>query len=173
MTTKYLCDHRNCTVEMVIGPMKNPVNHKQQGMLGTVQIQDVFCRKSIKPRCKISTLNNLYYDHAQNYSKDMYTYRCTSKLCSRFFLETNKMNIKRNVTCEDPCRSTLQRFPIIRALKRFFLLVETWVLCTLINCFHCYPLALLEKLFYSMSKKLQEHFWMTKEFPILLGWRII
>ena len=68
MTTKYLCDHRNCTVEMVIGPMKNPVNHKQQGMLGTVQIQDVFCRKCIKPSCKISTLNNLYYDHAQNYS---------------------------------------------------------------------------------------------------------
>ena len=26
---------------------------------------------------------------------------------------------------------------VIRALKRFFLLVEIWVLCTLINCFHC------------------------------------
>ena len=60
-----------------------------------------------------------------------------SKLCSLFCLETNKMNIKRNVTCEEPCSSTLQRFPIIRALKRFFLLVEIWVLCTLINCFHC------------------------------------
>ena len=36
MITMYLCDHRNCTVEMIIGPMKNPVNHKQQGMLGTV-----------------------------------------------------------------------------------------------------------------------------------------
>ena len=69
--------------------------------------------------------------------KDMYTHRCMSKLCSLFCLETNKMNIKRNVTCEEPCSSTLQRFPIIRALKRFFLLVETWVLCTLINCFHC------------------------------------
>ena len=30
------CNHRNCTVEMIIGPMKNPVNHKQQGMLGTL-----------------------------------------------------------------------------------------------------------------------------------------
>ena len=47
MTTKYLCDHRNCTVEMIIGPMKNPVNHKQQGMLGTLEIQDVFCRKCL------------------------------------------------------------------------------------------------------------------------------
>ena len=28
--------YRNCTVEMIIEPMKNPVNHKQQGMLGTV-----------------------------------------------------------------------------------------------------------------------------------------
>ena len=28
MITMYLCDHRNCTVEMIIGPMKNPVNHK-------------------------------------------------------------------------------------------------------------------------------------------------
>ena len=69
--------------------------------------------------------------------KDMYTYRCMSKLFSLFCLETNKMNIKRNITCEEPCSSTLQQFPIIRALKRFFLLVETWVLCTLINCFHC------------------------------------
>ena len=60
-----------------------------------------------------------------------------SKLCSLLCLKTNKMNIKRNVTREEPCSSTLQRFPIIRALKRFFLLVETWVLCTLINCFHC------------------------------------
>ena len=34
------------------------------------------------------------------------------------------MNIKRNVKCEEPCISTLQRFPIIRALKKFFLLVE-------------------------------------------------
>ena len=55
MTTKQLCDHRNCTVEMIIEPMKNPVNHKQQGMLGTVQIQDVFCRKCIKQSCRIST----------------------------------------------------------------------------------------------------------------------
>ena len=69
--------------------------------------------------------------------KDLQTYRCMSKLCSLFCLETNKMNIKRNVTCEEPSSSTLQRFPIIRALKRFFLLVETWVSCTLINCFHC------------------------------------
>ena len=76
--------------------------------------------------------------------KDMYTYRCMSKLCSLFCFKTNKMNIKRNVTCEDPCRGTLQQFPIICALKSFFLLVETWVLCTLINCFHCFPLALLE-----------------------------
>ena len=94
--------------------------------------------------------------------KYMYTYRCMSKLCSLFCLETNNMNIKRNVTCEEPCSSTLQRFPTKLALKRFFLLVETWVLCTLIDCFHCYPLALLKKLFYSMSKKLQEHFRMTK-----------
>ena len=80
--------------------------------------------------------------------KDLYTYRCMSKLCSLFCLETNKMNIKRNVTCEEPCSSTLQRFPIIRALKRFFLLVETWVSCTLINCFHCLSLALLKKIFF-------------------------
>ena len=62
-----------------------------------------------------------------------------SKLCSLFCLETNKMNIKRNVTCEEPCSSTLCAVPntVIRALKRFFLLVETLVLCTLINCFHC------------------------------------
>ena len=57
--------------------------------------------------------------------KDMYTYRCISKLFSLFCLETNKMDIKRNITCEEPCSSTLQRFPIIWAFKRFFLLVET------------------------------------------------
>ena len=55
----------------------------------------------------------------------MYTYRCMSKLFHFFCLETNKMNIKRNITCEEPCSSTLQRFPIICAFKRFFLLVET------------------------------------------------
>ena len=53
--------------------------------------------------------------------KDMYTYRCMSKLFSLFCLETNKMNIKRNITCEEPCSSTLQRFPIICTFKRFFL----------------------------------------------------
>ena len=37
--------------------------------------------------------------------KDMSTYRCISKLCSLFCLETNKMNIKRNVKCEEPCIS--------------------------------------------------------------------
>ena len=124
-------------------------------------------------------INNLYYNHAQNYStiksknqmeqKDMSTYRCISKLCSLFCLETNKMNIKRNVKCEEPCSSTLQRFPIIRALKKFFLLVATWVLCTLINCFHCSA----REIVLLHEQILQEHFRMTKEFPILLGWRII
>ena len=31
---------------------------------------------------------------------------------------------------------------------RFFLLVETWVSCTLINCFYCLSLALLKKIFF-------------------------
>ena len=44
MITMYLCDHRNCTVEMIIGPMKNPVNHKHHHAWYSNQIHDVFCR---------------------------------------------------------------------------------------------------------------------------------
>ena len=52
---------------MIIEPMKNPVNHiKQQGMLGTVQIQDVFCRLMYKAKLQDFNIDN--YDHAQNYS---------------------------------------------------------------------------------------------------------
>ena len=71
-TTKYLCDHRNCTVEMIIGPMKNPVNHKQQGMLGTVQIQDVFCRKCM--------YKAIYYDILRSCLELFYTNKINSKL---------------------------------------------------------------------------------------------
>ena len=87
-----------------------------------------------------------------------------SKLCSLFCLRTNKINIKINVTCEETCSSTLQRFLIIRALKRFFLLIETWVSCTFTKCFHCFPHALLEKLFYSISEKLQDIFKRRRSF---------
>ena len=83
-----------------------------------------------------------------------------------------KTIIKRNVTCDETCSSTLQQSPVIRALKRFLALVEVWVSWTLMNCFHCFLHTLLEKLFYLISEKLQEHFRTTKGFPILLRGRI-
>ena len=83
-----------------------------------------------------------------------------------------KTIIKRNVTCDETCSSTLQQSPVIRALKRFLALVQVWVSWTLMNCFHCFPHTLLEKLFYLISEKLQEHFRTTKGFPILLRGRI-
>ena len=48
-----------------------------------------------------------------------------------------KWTLKGTLNVKNPCISTLQRFPIICALKSFFCWLKTWVLCTLINCFHC------------------------------------